>query len=63
MEVAADLVRAALTETLQAKPGEPFPDALNRAIDARTAYNRWYRKVGRAIAAPFAAVFTREISE
>lgn len=50
MEVSADLVRAAFTDMLKARPNEPFGDALHRVIDERVSYNRWYRKAWRWVA-------------
>lgn len=50
MELAAQVYRAGLTATLKAEPEEDFHDALVRVIDARIAYNRWYRRLWRAVA-------------
>lgn len=61
--LAAQIYRAGLTDTLKAKPHEDFTVALHRMIDERISYNRWYRRLGRLIASPFAAVFAQEIAE
>lgn len=41
--LAAHVFRVALTETLDAKEGERFSDALDRRIDERIAARRWWR--------------------